>query len=144
MSAEPAGQPLPADVVVGTELPARTVHLDRADLVRYAGAAGDFNPIHWSDRAARSIELPGVVAHGMLTMALAVQTVTDWLGGPARLVSCTTRFTRPVVVDEVEGADITFTASVTAVEGSRWTVSVEAVCGGVKVLGGTRVEVDGG
>ncbi|MVA75562.1 dehydratase [Auraticoccus sp. F435] len=132
------------DVGVGTALPTTTVHLTRADLIRYAGASGDLNPIHWSDRFAAAIQMPGVVAHGMLTMALAVKTVTDWVGDPGVLVSCTTRFTRPVVVDELDGADITFTPTVTAVEGTRWTISVEAVCDGVKVLGGTRIEVDCG
>ncbi|RCK69704.1 dehydratase [Desertihabitans brevis] len=126
----------------GTELPATTVHLTRADLIRYAGASGDFNPIHWSDRFATAIGMPGVVAHGMLTMALAVKAVTDWVGDPSTVRVCSTRFTRPVVVDELDGADVTFTGSVSAVEGTRLTVTVQAVCEDVKVLGPTRVEVD--
>ena len=129
-------------VELGTLLPSTTVHLTRADLVRYAGASGDLNPIHWSDRSAEAIGMPGVVAHGMFTLGLAVKTVTDWVGDPGAVRSCSTRFTRPVVVDELEGVDLVLTGSVTAVEGRRVTVTVEAVSGGVKVLGATRVEVE--
>lgn len=133
-----------AEVEAGTVLPERTVHLTRADLIRYAGASGDFNPIHWSDRFAAAVALPGVVAHGMLTLALALTYVTEWSGDPAGVRGVRTRFTRPVVVDELDGADITFSGAVTEVDGHRWTVTVEAVCDGVKVLGGTRVEVGRG
>lgn len=132
------------EVEVGTPLPQTTVHLTRADLIRYAGASGDFNPIHWSDRFAEAIGMPGVVAHGMFTMALAVKTVTDWVGDPGAVRACSTRFTRPVVVDELDGVDLVLTGSVSAVEGRRVTVTVEAVSGGVKVLGATRVEVERG
>jgi hypothetical protein len=90
----------------GDELPPLTVRLTRTDVVRYAGASGDFNPIHWSDRVATSVELPGVVAHGMLTMALAGRLVTGWLGDQAAIRSFTVRFTRPVPVpDVVDGID---------------------------------------
>jgi acyl dehydratase len=127
---------------VGTPLPPLTVQVTRADLVRYAGASGDFNPIHWSDRAAATLGLPGVIAHGMLTMGTALRVVTDWIGDPARIVSYTTRFTKPVVVpDDDTGAEVTFTGTVSAVDGDRATVTVEAVCAEVKVLGATRVEV---
>src|SRR5690349_6222236 len=91
---------------VGTTLPVLSVLLTRGDLVRYAGASGDFNPIHWSDRAAAAIGLPGVIAHGMLTMGLAARVVTDWVGDPARLISYSTRFTKPIVVpDDDMGAE---------------------------------------
>lgn len=94
-----------ADVAKGDELPPLRVHLTRADLVRYAGASGDFNPIHWSDRTATAVGLPGVIAHGMLTMALAGRLVTGWVGDPAAIRSYGVRFTRPVVVpDDDEGA----------------------------------------
>ena len=95
-----------SDVKEGTELPALSVHLSRTDLVRYAGASGDFNPIHWNDRVAESVGLPGVIAHGMLTMALGGRLVTDWLGDPGAVLSFQARFTRPVPVpDVVDGVD---------------------------------------
>lgn len=101
---------------VGTELPSITVHLTRADLVRYAGASGDFNIIHWNERTALAVGLPGVIAHGMLTMGHAIRVVTQWLGDPARVIDYQVRFTRPVVVpDDDAGAEVTFTGKVTAV-----------------------------
>lgn len=103
---------LPA-VAAGDELESRSVPLTRADLVRYAGASGDLNPIHWNERTATAVGLPGVIAHGMLTMALAAQFVADWAGDPAAVRSFTTRFTRPVVVpDDDEGVTVTLGASV--------------------------------
>ncbi|MDP9429815.1 MAG: MaoC family dehydratase N-terminal domain-containing protein, partial [Actinomycetota bacterium] len=97
-----------ADVVVGTELPEQTYPVIRADLVRYAGASGDFNPIHWNERVATEVGLPGVIAHGMLTMALAARAVTAWAGDPAALVEYHVRFGRPVVVpDDATGAAVT-------------------------------------
>ena len=88
-------------------LPSRTVTVTRTDLVRYAGASGDLNPIHWNERTALAVGLPGVIAHGMLTMALAAQYVADWAGGPAAVVAFSTRFTRPVVVpDDEDGATV--------------------------------------
>ena len=103
-----------AEVAEGDELPTLRVRLTRADLVRYAGASGDFNPIHWSDRAARDAGLPDVIAHGMLTMALATRLVTTWVGDPGAVVDCAVRFTRPVVVpDDTGGALIEFSGRVT-------------------------------
>jgi acyl dehydratase len=104
-------------VAVGDELEGRPVTLTRADLVRYAGASGDLNPIHWNERTATAVGLPGVIAHGMLTMALAAQFVADWAGDPAAVRSFSTRFTRPVVVpDDDEGATVTLGATVKAVD----------------------------
>ena len=91
-------------------------HLTRDNLVRYAGASGDFNPIHYRDDVAISVGLPGVLAHGMLTMGLAVQPVSNWGGDPARIVDYQVRFTRPVLVDGATGADVTVTATVGALE----------------------------
>ncbi|MEG1392423.1 MAG: MaoC family dehydratase, partial [Aurantimicrobium sp.] len=91
-------------------------HLTRDNLVRYAGASGDFNPIHYRDDVAISVGLPGVLAHGMLTMGLAVQPVSNWVGDPARIVDYQVRFTRPVLVDGATGADVTVTATVGALE----------------------------
>jgi acyl dehydratase len=93
-----------------------TFHLTRDTLVRYAGASGDFNPIHYRDDVAQSVGLPGVLAHGMLTMGLAVQPVANWVGDPARIVDYQVRFTRPVLVDGETGADVTVTATVGALE----------------------------
>ena len=83
---------------VGDALPTQEFPIRRADLVRYAGASGDFNPIHWNERFAKSVGLPDVIAHGMLTMAAAVRVVTDWCGDPGAVVEYNVRFTRPVVV----------------------------------------------
>ena len=91
-------------------------HLTRDNLVRYAGASGDFNPIHYRDDVAVSVGLPGVLAHGMLTMGLAVQPVSNWAGDPARIVDYQVRFTRPVLVDGQTGADVTVSAAVGALE----------------------------
>src|SRR3954447_11609309 len=100
-------------VDVGTELPEQVFRVTRADLVRYAGASGDFNPIHWNDRTATSVGLPGVIAHGMLTMALAGRIVTDWVGDPGAVTEFGVRFTRPVVVpDDDLGAQLQVTAVV--------------------------------
>src|SRR5215470_15628384 len=96
---------------VGTELPARTFTVTRADLVRYAGASGDFNPIHWSDRVATGVGLPGVIAHGLFTMALVSRAVTDWVGHPGSVIDYSVRFARPVVVpDTDEGTELVVTA----------------------------------
>lgn len=92
-----------SDLAVGTEIGSRNIEVTRADLVKYAGASGDFNPIHWNDRFAREVELPGVIAHGMFTMGAAVQLVTDWIGDPAAVVSYGTRFTKPVPVADLDG-----------------------------------------
>ena len=117
-------------IEVGAQLPPVTVHLTRADLVRYAGASGDFNPIHWSDRAATALGLAGVLAHGMLTMGTALRVVTDWVGDPSRVVSYSTRFTKPVLVpDDDTGAEVRFSGSVTAVGEDTATVTIEALCG---------------
>lgn len=86
------------DVEVGTELPAQTFGVTRATLVQYAGASGDFNPIHWNERFAKEVGLPDVIAHGMFTMAEAIRVVTDWTGDPGAVVEYGVRFTKPVVV----------------------------------------------
>ncbi len=89
-----------SEVAEGDELPGLQVRVTRAGLVRYAGASGDFNPIHWNERVAREVGLPDVIAHGMLTMALAGRLVTSWAGDPGAVVACGVRFTRPVVVPD--------------------------------------------
>ncbi len=100
---------------VGDEIGPLTVHVDRAQLVRYAGASGDFNPIHWNPRVATSVGLDDVIAHGMLTMALAGRLVTDWIGDPAAITDFDVRFTRPVVVPDPDGVDVEITGRVAEV-----------------------------
>ena len=127
---------------VGAELPELTVRVDRATAVRYAGAATDFNPIHYSDRAASALGLPGVLAHGMWTMGVALRAVTDWVGDPARVRSYGVRFTKPVVIpDTDEGTLVRVRGRVTAVSGGLVTVTLEATCGDDKVLGNAVAEV---
>ncbi|MEE1930929.1 MaoC family dehydratase [Streptomyces sp. TRM 70351] len=137
-----------ADVEPGTELPAQTFPVTRATLVRYAGASGDFNPIHWNERFAREVGLPDVIAHGMFTMAEAVRVVTDWAGDPAAVVEYGVRFTRPVVVPDVPGdepgAVIEVSAKVAAkLDDAARTVRVDltATSAGQKVLGMARAVV---
>ncbi|HTF48522.1 MAG TPA: MaoC/PaaZ C-terminal domain-containing protein [Pseudonocardia sp.] len=113
------------DIVEGSELPSLSVRLTRTDLIRYAGASGDFNPIHWNDRVAESVELPGVVAHGMLTMALGGRLVTEWLGDPGAVLSYQARFTRPVPVpDVVDGVDDPTLGAVLELTGTVKSISV--------------------
>ncbi|MGY1607477.1 MULTISPECIES: MaoC/PaaZ C-terminal domain-containing protein [unclassified Geodermatophilus] len=132
-----------ADVAVGLELPEQTHRVTRADLVRYAGASGDLNPIHWSDRVATGVGLPGVIAHGMLTMGLAARAVTDWAGDPAAVVEYQVRFGRPVVVpDDDTGAEVTVRGRVGAVlDGGRVRVDLTVTSGGEKVLSLARATV---
>ncbi|WP_448641159.1 MaoC family dehydratase [Geodermatophilus sp. URMC 63] len=136
-------RPRAAEVAVGTELPEQTHRVTRADLVRYAGASGDLNPIHWSDRVAASVGLPGVIAHGMLTMGLAARAVTDWAGDPGAVVEYQVRFSRPVVVpDDETGAEVTVRGRVGAVlDGGRVRVDLTVTSGGEKVLSLARATV---
>lgn len=126
-----------AAVAVGDELTPAAYQVTRADLIRYAGASGDFNVIHWNERVATSVGLPNVIAHGMLTMALAARVVTDWAGDPGAVVELGVRFTRPVVVpDDDQGALVEVSAKVTELmDGNRAKVSITASFGGQTVLG---------
>lgn len=120
----------------GEELPPQRFRVTRADLVRYAGASGDFNPIHWSERAATSVGLPGVIAHGMFTMALAGRALTRWAGAPDAVTDFGVRFTRPVPVpDDDTGAEVVVSAVVEAVADERAQLALTATCDGEKVLG---------
>ncbi|MGC5022175.1 MaoC family dehydratase [Micromonospora sp. DT47] len=125
------------------ELPTQTYRVTRADLVRYAGASGDFNPIHWSDRTATKVGLPGVIAHGMFTMALAGRAVTTWAGSPDAVVEFGVRFSRPVVVpDDDQGTEIEVNAVVREVtEDGLTRLDVTATCLGEKVLSQARATV---
>ncbi|MFI1372653.1 MaoC family dehydratase [Streptomyces longwoodensis] len=130
-------------VEVGTELPARTFPVTRDTLVRYAGASGDFNPIHWNERFAKEVGLPDVIAHGMFTMAEAIRVVTDWTGDPGAVVEYGVRFTRPVVVpDDDKGAVIEVTGKVAAkLDDHTVRVDLTVTSGGQKVLGMSRAVV---
>lgn len=108
--------PALASLTVGEIVAGGSFPLTRDSLVRYAGASGDFNPIHYRDDVAVSVGLPGVLAHGMLTMGLAVQPVVDWAGDPSRVVDYQVRFTRPVLVDPAKGATVTVVATVGAID----------------------------
>jgi acyl dehydratase len=125
------------------ELPAQTFRVTRADLVRYAGASGDFNPIHWSDRTAAKVGLPGVIGHGMFTMALAGRAVTRWAGAPDTVVEFGVRFARPVVVpDDDEGTEIEVRGSVRGTTGDGLTqIDLTVTCRGEKVLSQARATV---
>ncbi|KQM17950.1 MaoC family dehydratase [Plantibacter sp. VKM Ac-2880] len=110
---------------VGDVVAERTVHLTRDALVRYAGASGDFNPIHYRDDVAASVGLPGVLAHGMLTMGIAAQPVVDWIGDPGRVLDYQVRFTRPVVVDPETGAELHIVAKVGKLDADAQTARID-------------------
>ena len=135
---EPAvpDQPVLTDVEVGQELFRRTFAVDRALLVRYAGASGDFNPIHYNDRVAREVGLPGVIAHGMATMGLAAAAVEDWAGDPGAVVDYGVRFTRPVEVPDPGEAEVVVVGKAGAVDlaASAVRVDLTVTSGGVSVL----------
>jgi len=130
-------------VEVGTELPAGSFPVTRATLVQYAGASGDFNPIHWNEKFAREVGLPDVIAHGMFTMAEAIRVVTDWVGDPGAVVEYGVRFTKPVVVpNDDEGALIEVGAKVAVLlDDKRVRVDLTAMSEGKKVLGMARAVV---
>ena len=130
-------------VAVGDVLPELALPVRRGDLVRYGGASGDFNPIHWSDRVASSVGLPGVIAHGMLTMALAGRAVTAWAGDPGAVVEYGVRFAKPVVVpDDDHGASLTVAGRIAEkLPDRKVRVELTATSGGEKVLAQARVIV---
>ena len=117
--------------------------LTRTQIVQYAGASGDFNPIHWSDRVATKVGLPGVIAHGMLTMALVGRAVTEWTGVPDAVVDYSVRFSRPVVVpDDDEGTEIQVDGTVRDVTEEGLTrLDLTVTSGGEKVLVQARATV---
>ncbi len=130
-------------IAVGDEIPSADYHFTRDTLVRYAGASGDFNPIHYRDDIATSVGLPGVLAHGMLTMGVAVQTTVNWAGDPGRVVDYQTRFTRPVLVDPTNGADVSVSGKVAVVdtEAGEARVDLTVTYNGDTVLGKAQVRV---
>lgn len=100
------------DVEVGQEIAARTFPVRRVDLVKYAGASGDFNPIHWNETFAKSVGLPDVIAHGMYTMAEGGRFVTDWAGDPGAVIDYAVRFSSMVVVSDDDGAEIVISGKI--------------------------------
>lgn len=131
----------PQTVSVGEVVAEREFHLTRDSLVRYAGASGDFNPIHYRDDVARSVGLPGVLAHGMLTMGIAAQPVVDWIGDPGRILDYQVRFTRPVPVDAADGATVNVSAKVGAIESGVVRIDLTVRFAGETVLGKAQLRV---
>lgn len=130
-------------LAVGDEVAAATYRFTRDSLVRYAGASGDFNDIHYRDDVAVAVGLPGVLAHGMLTMGVAVQPVVEWLGDPGRVLGYQVKFTRPVLVDPVDGAEIAVLAKVGAVTAEEQSARLDLTVtfNGDTVLGKAQVLV---
>lgn len=131
------------NLTIGQELPARAFVITRDSLVRYAGASGDFNAIHYRDDFAQSVGLPGVLAHGMLTMGLAVQTVVDFVGDSGKILDYQVRFTKPVLVDAKTGAKVEVSAKVIEIDDDSKTARIDltAVCAELTVLGKAQVRV---
>ena len=127
----------------GTEISPRLYQVTRRDLVRYAGASGDFNVIHWNERIAKAVGLPDVIAHGMLTMALAGRFLSEWAGDPGAVAEFGVRFSAPVVVpDDDKGATVEVAGTVTGkLDGNRVTVDVTARSDDAKVLTRARAVV---
>jgi len=130
-----------APLEIGVVVAERAVHLTRESLVRYAGASGDLNPIHYRDDVAARVGLPGVLAHGMLTMGLAVETIVEWLGDAGRILEYGVRFTRPVVVDADAGADLVVTAKVGALDDDTARIDLTVTFADTTVLGKAQVRV---
>ena len=131
------------NLIIGQELPPRQFKITRDSLVRYAGASGDFNPIHYRDDIAQAVGLPGVLAHGMLTMGLAVQTVVDFVGDSGKILDYQVRFTKPVLVDAKAGAMVEVSAKVIEIDEESKTARIDltAVCAELTVLGKAQVRV---
>ena len=132
-----------ASLEVGQEIGSIEYRVTRDSLVRYAGASGDFNPIHYRDDIAKAVGLDGVLAHGMLTMGAAVQVAINWIGDPGRIVDYGVRFTKPVFVDATKGAVLIVSGKVGEidVENSIVRIDITASCADVAVLGKAQARV---
>lgn len=130
-------------LTIGQELPTKEFLITRDSLVRYAGASGDFNAIHYRDDVAKAVGLPGVLAHGMLTMGAAVQTVVDFIGDSGKVLDYQVRFTKPVLVDATTGATLVVNATVVEIDEDEKVARIDlsASCEGVVVLGKAQVRV---
>ena len=130
-------------LTIGQKLPTREFKITRESLVRYAGASGDFNAIHYRDDVAQAVGLPGVLAHGMLTMGAAVQCVVDFLGDSGKVLDYQVRFTKPVLVDATKGATLIVNATVVEIDEAEKIARIDlsATADGVVVLGKAQVRV---
>lgn len=130
-------------VQVGLKLPVQEFNFTRADLIKYAGASGDFNIIHWNERVAQEVGLPSVIAHGMLTMGTVIRVVTDWLGDPGKVIEYSARFTRPIPVpDSDQGATIKVSAKVSELlVNHQAVIAISAIHNEVTVLAKTFATV---
>ena len=126
---------------IGEIVAQKTYVFTRDSLVRYAGASGDFNTIHYRDDVANSVGLPGVIAHGMLTMGTAVQPVVEWIGDPGKISDYQVRFTRMVAVDATDGATVTVVAKVGALDDAEARIDLTVTFGESTVLGKAQVRV---
>ena len=126
---------------IGDVVAEKTFELTRESLVRYAGASGDFNSIHYRDDVAVEVGLPGVLAHGMLTMGLAVQPVVDWIGDPGKVLDYTVRFTRPVLVPATGHATVTVVAKVGALDEGVARIDLTVTVDESTVLGKAQARV---
>jgi acyl dehydratase len=131
-------------IEVGTTIPSHQFDIDRALLKQYADASGDQNPIHQDEAFAKSVGLPDVIAHGMLTMALAGKYISDWAGGPQNVKEFSARFTKPVIVPAGTSVDLTVSATVLEVVGNSVRLEISATSQGVKVLGMAKALVEQG
>lgn len=132
-----------ASLEVGQEIGSAEFHLNRDSLVRYAGASGDFNPIHYRDDIAQAVGLPGVLAHGMLTMGAAVQVAVNWVGDAGAVVDYQVRFTKPVLVDARSGARLLVTGKIAEIDAENKIVRIDldARSNDQTVLGKAQVKV---
>ena len=128
-------------IEVGTKLDEKVFYVDRAMLKAYADASGDQNPIHQDEAFAKSVGLPNVISHGMLTMALVGNYVTQWAGGAAAVKEFSARFMKPVIVPADEKVDITVSAVVSEVDGDQITIELSATSAGVTVLGMSKAVI---
>ena len=128
-------------IEVGTQIPERVFFIDRDLLKKYADASGDHNPIHQDEDFAKSVGLPDVIAHGMLTMALVGKYVTDWSGGSASMKEFSARFIKPVIVPAGQSVDLTVNGTITAIEDGKIKIDLVATSAGVKVLGMAKAMV---
>lgn len=136
-------KPVFSELTKGQEIAQRTIEVDRATLIRYAGASGDRNPIHWNERFAREVGLPNVIAHGMWTMGSVINVVSDWVGDPGKIRSYTVRFTRPVEVPDPGTVAVEVIAKIGALDEEAQTARIDltATCDGARILGKAQAVV---
>lgn len=143
MTATPVTHRAFESVSVGDALPSKTIDIDRARLVQYAGASGDRNRIHWDEAFAKSVGLPDVIAHGMFTMSAVAELLSAWAGDGGRVLSYGTRFTNPVVVPYDEGAQVIAAGVVKSLDAEKRTavIDVTVTCRDAKVMGRTQATI---